>query len=96
MFHNYLYGLVPLGTTEAYQILPSITRGDTYKIVPRPCTKDARCNSFFVRISRIYSQLAPTVRNNPPSIFGKILNNVDLSSFLTVKVTDFRDISFNT
>jgi hypothetical protein len=48
MFHKYIHGLVPIGPTEAFQILPSKTRGDCLKIVTKPYTKDVRCNSFFV------------------------------------------------
>ena len=92
MFHNYLYGLVPIDPTEAFQILPSRTRGESHKFVCKPYTKDVRCNSFFPRISKIYSQLPPLVRNNPPHIFCKILNSVDLTPFLILKPDCFRNV----
>jgi hypothetical protein len=36
MFHKYILWLLPIGTTEAFQILPSKTRGDCLKIVNKP------------------------------------------------------------
>jgi hypothetical protein len=77
---------------DAFQILPSKTRGDCLKIVTKPYTKDVRCNSFFARISTIYSQLPSLVRNNAPQDFEKLLNSIDLSPFLIVHVDTFNDI----
>jgi hypothetical protein len=92
MFHKYIHGLLPIGTTEAFQILPSKPRGDCYKIVTKPYTKDVRCNSFFVRISTIYSQLPSLIRKNAPQDFEKLLNSIDISPFLIVKADTFNDI----
>jgi hypothetical protein len=92
MFHKYIHGLLPIGTTEAFQILSSKTRGDCLKIVTKPYTKDVRCNSFFARISTIYSQLPSLVRKNAPQDFEKLLNSIDLSPFLIVKIDTFNDI----
>ena len=91
VFHNYHLGLLPIDPTQAFQLLLSITRGDSHKLVCKPYTKDVRCNAFFPRISKIYSQLPPTLRNNPPNAFSTLLNTIDLSPFLTIKETSFRN-----
>jgi hypothetical protein len=90
MFHNNLHGRLPLEPTQAFQILPSITRGDSNKIVTKPCTKDVRHNSFFVRISTIYSQLPHEIRNCHPIQFYSFLNQIDLNPYLSI--TDYNDI----
>ena len=85
MFHSYMNGHTPLGPSKAFLIMSSKTRGDSQKIITRPCTKDVRHYSFFPRMSTIYSQLPKNMRNSSCLNFSKQLESFDLNPYLIVK-----------
>ena len=86
-----MHGLVPLSHKNAFECHPSITRGDKYKIITKTFQKPARFNSFFVSISKIYSQLNSNVRNSSVKDFSTLLNCTDLSPFVNVNyLSEFR------
>ena len=82
LFHQYIHGNVPLRHDKAFECRPSKTRGDPYKIVTNTVQHPARFNSFFVRISTIYSKLDSNTRKSTVIEFPKRLNCIDLSAFI--------------
>jgi hypothetical protein len=57
IFHQYLFGFIPMSHNNSFTILTSKTRGDSHKIISSTCIKEVRFNPFFVKMSRIYSKL---------------------------------------
>ena len=82
LFHQFIHGNLPLSHNNAFQIVESKTRGETYKIVTKPTTTDVRANSFFINTSKIYSQLPQKIRQNSVKDFAKSIENCDLSKFI--------------
>jgi len=64
MFHKILHGHVKINSNNSYICLPSKTRGDPFKIISPAVVTPIRFNSFFVRTSRIYSDLPSILRQN--------------------------------
>jgi len=84
-FHKYINGLTPMSKTDAFRVVETKTRGESVKIVTKPYVKDVRHNSFFPRISNIYSKLPSNLRLCNPIEFSKLLDSFDLSQYLIGK-----------
>jgi len=86
LFHQFFLGYIPTSHNNSFSVLPSKTRGDSHKIIASACIKEVRFNSFFVKMSRIYSKLPPTTRNSSITEFSRSLDTCDLSPYIICKI----------
>ena len=63
LFHKYMTGVIPLPPNlTAFSCVQSKTRGELYKFKTTAATSFVRFNSFFVRVSKLYSNLPLFIR----------------------------------
>ena len=81
LFHSYLHGLIPIDS-QAFRLIPNKTNENSFKIHVGIATRDARFNSFFIRIANIYKNIDPDLQLTNPDVFTNVLKAFDFSKFL--------------
>ena len=88
LFHKYLHGKAKINIKQnnAFQCRETKTRGEKFKIFPVYCKTNIRNNSFFIRTSKIYSQLPTEIRQTNVIEFKCMLSKCCLSKYLKCKL----------
>jgi len=82
-FHKILHGEIKIDHKEIYSITKTNTRGDEYKFFIPARSNQISHNSFFVRTTRLYSQLPISIRKTNSKIFKTLLDQIDLNPYLS-------------